>query len=118
MSNYTTYKTAVEWLGNSIILQNNIVDIDESVYENMHFDDSATEIYQWFITDFSEHDVKWLEDTFGLLFSYSNLLDQYVLCVDHFGTAWSHVPCRVFDNKWWKHNSKEYSYKTLTGYAA
>lgn len=49
------------------------------------------EIYQWFITDCSEWDMKYLRDTFGLLFTYSDLLDCYILCVTHWGTGWDYV---------------------------
>lgn len=49
------------------------------------------EIFQWFITDCSEWDVKFLREHFGLLFTYSDLLDCYILCVTHYGTAWDYV---------------------------
>lgn len=49
------------------------------------------EIFQWFLTSCSEWDVKYLRETFGLLFTYSNLLDLYVLCVTHYGTSWDYV---------------------------
>lgn len=95
---YTDYKTAVNWLHNSLVLCNNIVEVDPSVIDNARFawydeeEEQDTEIYQWFITDCSENDVEYLESRFpGLLFSYSDMLDVFVLCVDHFGTAWSGV---------------------------
>ena len=49
------------------------------------------EIFQWFVTDCSEFDVNYLREHFGLLFTYSNLLECYVLCVDHYGTSWDYV---------------------------
>lgn len=95
---YTDYYTAVNWCGNALILCNNIAEIDPSVYDNMRFEaydeetDTYTDIYQWFITDCSEADVEFLEEHFpGLLFTYSGLLDNYILCVDHFGTMWKGV---------------------------
>ena len=98
---YTTYAEAIKWLNNSYILCNNIVDIDNSVYDNVRFSDydeeteSYTEIYQWFISDCSKDEVEYLERNFGLLFTYSNLLDKYILCVDHYGTSWDYVHCQV-----------------------
>ena len=88
----TTYRTAVEWLNTNLVLCNNLPEIDFSLYENMRqgFDED-TEIFQWYITDASDFDVQWLEEHFGLLFTYSDMLDCYVLCVDHFGTAWDYV---------------------------
>ena len=119
---YRTDAEGVEWLNNSYILCNNIVDIDQSVYENMRFSDydeeteSYTEIYQWFISDCSEDEVEYLERNFGLLFTYSDLLDKYILCVDHYGTSWDHVHCEVLT---YGNEDDMYprikSYKELTG---
>jgi hypothetical protein len=53
------------------------------------------DIYQWYLTDCSESDVEYLEKTFGLLFTYSDNLDLYILCVDHFGTSWDYVYCET-----------------------
>lgn len=98
---YTTYREAVDWLNNNYILCNKLPEIDQSVFENMRFDifdeenDSYTEIYQWYLTDAGESDVEFLEKHFGLLFAYSDLLDCYVLCVDHLGTSWGYVKCEV-----------------------
>jgi hypothetical protein len=119
---YTTYAEAVNWLNNSLILCNNITEIDTSIYDNMRFSDydeesdSYTEIYQWYITDCSEGDVEYLEKHFGLLFTYSDLLDKYILCVDHYGTSWKYVHCEVLtygnEDDMYPHIK---SYKELTG---
>ena len=93
----TNYDVAVNWCNNSRILCNNIAEIDPSVYDNMRFDlfneedDTEKEIYQWFITDCTDEDVEYLEQNFGLLFTYSDLLGKYILCVDHFGTSFDYV---------------------------
>ena len=112
----TNYRTAVEWLGNSYVLCNNITKVDQSVYDNARFsffyyededgniydnEDDAPEgvevwekeqeIYQWFITDCTESAVEFLEEHFGLLFTYSDSLDCYILCVSHWGTSWDYV---------------------------
>lgn len=99
----TTYNVAVHYLHNNYILCNNITEVDPSVYDNMRFnffdeDDNPTEIYQWYLTSANKFDVEWLEESFGLLFTYSDLLDCYVLCVDHWGTAWSGVPCDCYND--------------------
>lgn len=95
---YTDYKTAVHWCSNALIMCNNIPQIDPTVIDNARFDwydektETETEVFQWFITDCSQWDVEYLEEHFpGLLFTYSDLLDCFILCVDHFGTAWSSV---------------------------
>lgn len=93
----TNYSVAVNWCNNALILCNNITEIDPSIYDNMRFelfdeeDGTQRDIYQWFITDCTDDDVEYLENTFGLLFTYSDLLDKYILCVDHFGTSWDYV---------------------------
>ena len=92
----TTFEVAVHWLQNALILCNNIVEFDDSIYENAHFDlfdedDNPIEIMQYYITDCSATEVEFLEKHFGLLFTYSVALDCYVLCVDHFGTSWNYV---------------------------
>lgn len=91
----TNYKKAVKWLNNSLILCNDIAN-DPSLYDNMRFslfddDDNIREIFQWFLTDCSESDVEYLEQHFGLKFTFSDALELYVLCVDHFGTSWDYV---------------------------
>lgn len=97
--NTTSYKNAVHFLHNNLILCNDIAELDDSIFDNARFDfydedDNYTEIFQWYLTDCSEDDVKFLEEHFpSLLFSYSERLGLYILCVDHFGTAWSIVPC-------------------------
>lgn len=94
----TTYSVAVNWLDGNLILLNDIVEIDDMIFENLRFDlfdekGNETDIFQWFITDFSSEDVEFLEEHFGLLFAYSDKLDLYVLCVPHLGTSWTYVPC-------------------------
>lgn len=95
----TNYKTAVNWLNGSLTLCNDIVNIDNSVFENYRFEyyneetDEYTEIYQYFLTSYSLDDVRFLEKHFNLLFSYSEKLDLYILCVDHWGTSWDYVTC-------------------------
>lgn len=113
----TTYSVAVNWLHNNFVMVNNICEIDNSVYENMEFpleyyitaegeeipeyeydeefhgeaEHCTRDIFQWFITDCSKSDKNYLQEHFDLLFSYSELLDCWVLCVDHFGTMWKGV---------------------------
>ena len=93
----TTYKQAINWLHPSLILCNNIATIDASIWDNIRFefedeDGNEIEIYQYFLTSFNDSDIEFLEKYFpSLLFTYSELLECYVLCVDHFGTSWDSV---------------------------
>lgn len=105
MARQTTYYNAVHWLHNNYILCNRIPETDDSVWDNMRFplfgdeeDSNGRVIYQWFLTDASQSDVEYLEESFGLLFTYSDLLDCFVLCVDHYGTNWHGVPCSCYND--------------------
>ena len=90
----TTYATAVNWLNNSRILCNDICRIDETFWDNCRFElEEGVEIFQFFLTNCTQSDVEFLEEHFGLLFAYSELLDLYVLCVNHYGTNWDSVEC-------------------------
>ena len=119
---YTTYKEAANWLGNSFILCNNIAEVDQSIYDNMRFNyydedtNSYNEIFQYYITDASQSDVEYLEKHFGLLFAYSEMLDCFILCVNHLGTRWNYVHCKVLT---YGNEDNNYphikSYKELTG---
>ena len=104
MTKYTTYRIATKWLNNNYILCNNIPEIDESIWDNFRFnledeEGNQRDIYQYYITDASESDVEWLEKNFPeLLFTYSDKLDCFVLCVDHCGTGWDYVATPVSDD--------------------
>ena len=113
----TNYGVAVNWLNNNFILCNDIPTVDPSIFDNAHFgffyytdedgneyesesdyegegelDEHCREIFQYYLTNCTESDVEYLEETFpDLLFTYSDLLGLYVLCVDHFGTGWYYV---------------------------
>ena len=101
----TTYSIAINWLSPSLVLCNNIAEIDQSVFDNARFSfydedvEMETEIFQWYLTNLSLDDVEWIEKNFpDMKFTYSNLLDCFVLCVDHFGTAWDYVPTSISDD--------------------
>lgn len=115
---YTDYATAVKWCNNNMVLLNNICEIDQSFFEDnseIFAEDeegNLPEYYQYFITDCSQSDVEYLQKTFdGLVFGFSELLDAYILCVGHFGTAWRGVPVAVKSAEWWRINGEQYGYK-------
>ena len=101
----TTYSIAINWLRPSLVLCNNIAEIDQSVFDNARFsfydedEEMETEIFQWYLTNLSLDDVEWIEKNFpDMKFTYSDLLDCFVLCVDHFGTGWDYVPTSISDD--------------------
>ena len=105
MTKFTTFNIATHWIDGGLVLCNNIAEIDESIWGNERFstedeEGNQVEIFQYFLTSWSESDVEWLEKTFGLLFTYSDKLNCFVLCVDHWGTMWDSVPCEVLNEEW------------------
>ena len=91
-----SFTDAVHTLGNNLILCNAIYENDPSILDNCRFDwededGNIRDIYQWYITDCNRYDVNYLEERFHLLFSYSDMLECYILCVDHWGTPWTGV---------------------------
>lgn len=93
------YFVAVNWLNNHRILCNNINEIDEDLNYRFEYyneeSDTYIDIYQYYLTDCTERDVEFLEKHFDLLFCYSEKLDVYILCVDHYGTSWDYVYCET-----------------------
>lgn len=103
MKTANNYLDAVNYFNNHRVLCNNAMRLDsETWFDNLwgNWDceeGEMPEIYQTYITDCSEDDVKYLCDWFGLLFYYSETLEAFILCVPHWGTHWSGVS--VEDNR-------------------
>ena len=117
---YASYRTIIERFIGDIVLCNNIIDVDTSIYDNMkngiryvdyetgeehteeeyNNDESGKieteyeEIYQYYLCHISEYEEEQLLKA-GVILSYSDLLDCDVLCVDHFGTSWDYVLTNV-----------------------
>ena len=116
---YASYRTIVEYFIGDIVLCNNITEIDESIYDNLpikeryynendeeiteeeyynddnaYFDNSAPEIYQYYLCHVSDYEKEQCEKA-GLILSYSDKLECDVLCVDHWGTSWDYVLTNV-----------------------
>ena len=121
---FASYRTIIERFAGDIVLCNNIIDVDNSVYDNMKNgcyywdnikDDYTTEeeynndkennismeykeIYQYYLCNLTEYEEQQLLNA-GCILSYSDLLECDVLCVDHFGTSWDYVltDVKLFD---------------------
>ena len=95
-----SYKTIVDYFIGNIVLCNNIANIDESVFCNMDIieneddEESYQEIYQYYLCNVGSYDKQCAQKA-GLIFSYSDMLDCDILCVDHYGTSWDYVLTNV-----------------------
>ena len=95
-----SYKTIVDYfIGDKIVLCNNIANIDDSIFYNMENDNEDVEIYQYYLCNIGQWDKEQCLKA-GLILSYSDMLDCDVLCVNHFGTSWDYVltDVKLFDN--------------------
>lgn len=88
-----TYAELVKRLG-AVKLFNKAPELDENLYdelENGDFggDDDAVEIYQWYLID--PNDAEYLKRNTDELIFYSDVLDEYVWGITHYGTPWASV---------------------------
>lgn len=95
-----SYLDGINFMNMQTILCNRIPEIDTDIYASfMDFNadridtiEDAPEIFQFFITDATSDDVKFMTEHFdSYYFAFSNLLDCYILCVTHYGTSWDYV---------------------------
>lgn len=89
-----SYRKIITRFIRDLVLCNNITEIDFSVYDNIRYedleDDEDLEIYQYYLCDLTEYERKTLIE-YGIILSYSDMLDLDVLCVEHWGTSWDYV---------------------------
>lgn len=93
------YRAAIEWCNNKYIQPfAEMYEIDPQIWEDgerrgaWEENPVDNEIFQILLSDCSDDDVKFLTDHFpDLLFIHGVKIDNWFLCVDHFGTAWDYV---------------------------
>ena len=93
-----SYKRIIDRYISDLVLCNNIENLEpyEELYDNMQNGYEDMEIYQYYVCNLTEFEKEKLLE-YGIILSYSNVLDVDVLCVDHFGTSWDYV---MTDVKW------------------
>lgn len=112
-----SYEFATSFIQNKVLM-NNVVELDENIWENIpsvyneeEDDYEYPEIYQWYLTDLSDDEANWLQETFEVILAYSEMLERWILCVPHFGTSWDGVSCDVYNKEFWEGRGKEDEYK-------
>ena len=94
------YKAAIEWCGNKYIQPFcEIYEVDPKIWELgtrrgawPEDREEDPEIFQIMLSNCSDDDVSFLTKHFpDLLLIHGVRLDNWFLCVDHFGTAWDYV---------------------------
>ena len=110
-----SYKTLLKYydIYNNMVLCNKIGELDNSLYDNIetgsltYTDDDGNEyyddVYQYFIIDFAPWMLDDIKEKYSdeLIITYSDLLECYVLLVDHFGTSWDYVLTDIeFTDDW------------------
>lgn len=103
MANTTiTYAELVKRL-DVVKLFNKAPELDEDIYSGLENGDLATddsndyiEIFQWYLI--GANDAEYLKDHTDELIFYSDVLDEYVWGVTHFGTPWDSVNLEFKEN--------------------
>lgn len=85
-----SYRRIVGAYARDLVLCNNIAEIDNSIWDNMGEVDEDLEIYQYYLCNLSSYERETLKE-YGIILSYSDVLDLDVLCVEHYGTSWDYV---------------------------
>ena len=88
-----SYRRIIERYVENLVLCNDIVDIEENIYEQLYDNYEEIEdleIYQYYLCNLNEFEEETLKE-YGILLAYSNILNVDILCVDHFGTSWDYV---------------------------
>lgn len=93
---FIDYKSAIRWLKNDFVKLDKIAQIDSSVWDNMMGAGENDEIAEFYVSNCSKQEVEFLMKSFeGLIFSFSEVLEEYILCVDHWGTPWDLVAVKI-----------------------
>lgn len=117
---HASYRTIIDLFAGDIVLCNEIINADPSVWDNMEggcyyintttgeevseeeynndttgeIEQEFTDIYQYYVCNLSDYEKERLQQA-GVILSYSDLLSLDVICVDHWGTSWDYVLTNV-----------------------
>lgn len=99
--NKASYRTLVERVIGDMVLCNNVYQVDDTIFDNVIvgdiYDESGEmiEIFQFYLCNVNDWNIEYVkeltQDNNDIIIAYSEILDCYVLMVDHFGTSWDYV---------------------------
>ena len=101
-----SYRSIIERYFTDLVLCNDIVNVDYELEDiiGKQYDEENQEyydIYQYFIVNINDYDIKALRELEqennddSILLMYSNILNVYILGVTHYGTSWDYVPTSI-----------------------
>lgn len=101
----TTLKEICSLYIKDMVLINGIVEVDPEFqyapfeYEEFLNLEESIEIYQYYATNLIDSQVKFLVEKYHLLFKYSETLDVFFFCVDHFGNPWDNIKLKEYNSQ-------------------
>ena len=113
VSQFCSFSTAANWLG-KYILFNKAPELDTWLLEEVSVEGEDEEgeliyreFFQFYMTDLNDEDVEWMGKNFpDLIYAYSEELEKWILCVDHYGTSWDYVSTRFVGDLLIPHTDK------------
>lgn len=96
--NKISYERLIKRIGN-VWLFNKAYELSDYEFELVLGDiydeenDEYKDIYQYYLIDIDEYTLELLQkaNCEDLIIAWSEKLEEYILCVDHFGTSWDYV---------------------------
>lgn len=113
VTQFCSFSTAANWLG-KYILFNKAPELDTWLLEEVSVEGEDEEgeliyreFFQFYMTDLNDEDVEWMNKNFpDLIYAYSEELEKWILCVDHYGTSWNYVSTRFVGDLLIPHTDK------------
>lgn len=97
-NNRISYKRLIERIGNTWLFNQapTLSNYDFEFVLNSDYDeenDEYVEIYQYYLINIDNYTLELLQknNCTDLIIAWSETLEEYILCVDHFGTSWDYV---------------------------
>lgn len=94
---FVSFQKAIQWLnGNYIQVPSKVELLDKDVFALVQLR-SEDEICQYYMVDWTQSEVEYMQNCFTGFnaIAYSDVLDMYILGIDHCGTSWNYVEVEV-----------------------